>query len=113
MEFKDRLKTAMQLRHMKSVDLVEKTGLDKARISQYINGVYIPKSKATFVIAEALDVSVHYLMGEIDEPGHFTSYSANSVHHIPQIQAMVTLMENASEDEMNKIVAIVKTMLGK
>lgn len=62
-EFKDRLRTAMELRNIKPVELAEKTGLSKARISQYLNGIYTPKSKGTYLIAVALNVSETWLMG--------------------------------------------------
>ena len=65
--FKDRLNKAMALRNMKAIDLSEKTGISKARISQYVNGIYMPKSKSTYIIAQALNVSETWLMG-IDVP---------------------------------------------
>lgn len=65
--FKDRLLEAMSLRNMKAIDISEITGISKARMSQYVNGVYTPKSKATYEIAKALDVSETWLMG-LDVP---------------------------------------------
>ena len=53
----------MALRGMKAIDLSEKTGISKARISQYVNGIYTPKSKSTYIIAQALNVSETWLMG--------------------------------------------------
>lgn len=65
--FKDRLIQAMEVRNIKAVELAEKTGLSKARISQYMNGVYVPKSKGTHFIAKALQVDERWLMGVSDE----------------------------------------------
>ncbi len=65
--FKERLIEAMKKNNMKAIDLSEKTGISKARISQYVNGVYIPKSKSTLAIAKALNVSETWLMG-LDVP---------------------------------------------
>lgn len=64
--FKDRLIEAMETRNVKAVELAEKTGLSKARISQYMNGVYVPKSKGTHLIAKALNVEETWLMGVSD-----------------------------------------------
>ncbi len=64
--FKDRLIQAMEVRNVKAVELAEKTGLSKARISQYMNGVYVPKSKGTHLIAKALQVEETWLMGITD-----------------------------------------------
>ena len=58
-----RIREALNLRGMKQVELVEKTGLGKSAISQYCSGRYIPKQNATYLIAKALDVSEAWLMG--------------------------------------------------
>lgn len=61
--FADRLKAAMDIRNMKAVDLAEKSGLSKSRISQYINGVYEAKQDGVYLLAKALDVNEAWLMG--------------------------------------------------
>ena len=40
--FQNRLKQALELRDMKQVELAEKTGFSKGRISQWVNGKYKP-----------------------------------------------------------------------
>lgn len=62
-DFRSRLKDAMDIRGLKAVDLVERTGFGKSKISQYMNGVYEPKPDALFTIAKALDVDEGWLMG--------------------------------------------------
>lgn len=61
--FQSRLNQALEIRNMKPVELSQKTGLSKARISQYTNGVYEAKQKALYKIAQALNVSEAWLMG--------------------------------------------------
>ena len=61
--FKNRLNQALEIRNMKPVELSQRTGLSKARISQYTNGVYEAKQKALYLIARALNVSEAWLMG--------------------------------------------------
>lgn len=61
--FKNRLIKAMEVRGIKPVDLANLTGLSKASISQYINGVYEAKQKALYSLAKALGVSEAWLMG--------------------------------------------------
>lgn len=61
--FQDRLNQALEIRNMKPVELSQKTGLSKARISQYTNGVYEAKQKALYLLARALNVSEAWLMG--------------------------------------------------
>lgn len=62
-EFSDRLKKAMSLKGMKQVDLCNKTGLDKALISNYLSGKYKAKQDKLHKLAIALDVSEGWLMG--------------------------------------------------
>ena len=66
--FTDRLRTAMDLRGTRAIDLARDTGLSKARISQYTNGIYVPKADAMHKLARALDVSDLWLEG-YDVPG--------------------------------------------
>lgn len=60
--FQSRLNQALEIRNMKPVELSQKTGLSKARISQYTNGVYEAKQKALYLLARALNVSEAWLM---------------------------------------------------
>lgn len=64
MYFNKRLKHAMNLRNIKQVDLVRKTGISKSSISQYVSGEYIPKQDKIFSLAKALDVDPSWLMGK-------------------------------------------------
>ena len=61
--FKNRLVQAMQYRGIKAAELAKRTGLSKAQISQYTNGVYEAKQTALYKLAVALDVSEAWLMG--------------------------------------------------
>lgn len=61
--FKNRLRQALSEKKMKPVELAAATGISKARISQYTNGVYVPKSQAVHLIARALGVSEAWLLG--------------------------------------------------
>lgn len=77
--FRTRLVEAMESRGVRATDLARETGLSKARISQYVNGKYIPKSDAVLAIARVLEVSPLWLMGENDAPTTvFSSQSAPS-----------------------------------
>lgn len=53
----------MDIRNMRQVDVAEKSGLDKAQISQYKNGKYEPMQDALYKLAKALNVNVAWLMG--------------------------------------------------
>lgn len=61
--FQRRFIEAMQIRGMRQVDVAEKSGLDKAQISQYKTGKYEPMQDALYKLAKALNVNVAWLMG--------------------------------------------------
>lgn len=62
-EFKIRLKQALELRNMRAVDLVNKTGIPKGAISYYLAGRSQPKADRLYLIAQALDVNEAWLLG--------------------------------------------------
>ena len=49
---------------MKQIELVEKTGITKGAISQYLKGEYEPKQNNVYKIAKALRVNPVWLMGK-------------------------------------------------
>lgn len=61
--FKNRLLEAMNKNDIKASELSKRTGLSKAQISQYVNGVYEAKQAALYKLAVALNVSEPWLMG--------------------------------------------------
>jgi transcriptional regulator with XRE-family HTH domain len=60
---KDRLQTAMNIKGIRAVDLVERTGVPKGAISYYLAGRSQPKADRLHVLAKALDVSEAWLLG--------------------------------------------------
>lgn len=62
-EFKDRLRRAMNVRGMKSVELCERSGVPKSAVSYYLAGKSKPKADRLYIISKALDVSEAWLMG--------------------------------------------------
>lgn len=61
--FSERLCEALSLRHMTAAELSRKLNINEGTISQYKKGMYEPKQKRTEAIANALNVSISWLMG--------------------------------------------------
>ena len=61
--FTNRLNLAIKIRNIKPVELAEKTGIDKSKISSYMTGRYKAKQDGIYLLAQALDVSEAWLMG--------------------------------------------------
>ena len=56
--FQHRFIEAMNIRGLRQVDVAERSGLDKAQISQYKTGKYEPMQDALYKLAQALNVNV-------------------------------------------------------
>ena len=61
-EFQYRLLKSIANARMSASDLSRATGIDKAALSNYINGKYIPKQDKCYLLARALDVDPGWLM---------------------------------------------------
>ena len=59
----ERIQEGMNLRGLKQVDIIEKTGMNKGALSSYLSGKYKPKQDKIYLLAKALDVSEAWLMG--------------------------------------------------
>lgn len=62
-EFKERLKTVMDMKKIRAVDIVENTDIPKGAISYYISGKSQPKAERLYVLAKYLNVSEAWLLG--------------------------------------------------
>lgn len=67
-DFNKRLAQVMADKNIKAAELSRRTGISKPRLSQYKNGVYVPKAEAICAIARALGVSEGFLLGNSDTP---------------------------------------------
>ena len=61
--FSNRLNTAIRIRNIKPIELSEKTGIDKSKISSYMSGRYKAKQDGVYLLAQALNVNEAWLMG--------------------------------------------------
>lgn len=61
--FQNRLQKAMNIKNMRQVDLVKKTGLDKTLVNKYLAGLMNARQDKLTILADALDVNEVWLMG--------------------------------------------------
>ena len=61
--FQNRLQTAMKIRNIKQVELVEKSKLDKTLLNKYLSGISNAGQKKLTALADALNVNEVWLMG--------------------------------------------------
>lgn len=107
MEFKDRLKTAMELRQISGKKLSQKTGISRSSICLYLSGERTPKTKVFVQLANALNVSPYYLLGMADN----MSIEPITVNNMSIIQALggelnkEQTMRNALMDDIKAILS--------
>lgn len=61
--FAERLVEALEIRRVSAAELSRKINVDEGTISNYKKGNYEPKQKRTQAIANALGVSINWLLG--------------------------------------------------
>ena len=83
-KFSERLSHCMQEHHLNGNDLAALSGVTAATISRYLKGLRTPTVDNIILLADALDVSVDYLLG---------------LHNIPDDKILVSLYSVASSDD--------------
>lgn len=75
-----RLNEAFDASGLTQTELCNKTGITKGAMSSYLSGRYFPKQRTIELLADALNVSITYLMGYedivMDENGIVMDYIA-------------------------------------
>ena len=84
-----RLKKAMAIRNLRQTDLVEKTGIPKSALSQYISGKFLPKQNRLSTLAEALNVSETWLIGyDVPMEREASAYGSIDFDSIPGLMPL-------------------------
>ena len=116
-DMKDRLRTALEIREKKAVDLSRDLKIPKSAISQYLSGHRIIKdSKRLFVIAEYLDVSEAWLMG-FDVPMERIKKDDTQKDIVERnemsesTKALIDFAKSVPEDKADLILRVMKSIL--
>src|SRR5580704_16323485 len=67
--FKDRLKSARELRKLKQSELADRAKLPPSSIAHFEAGSRKPSFDTLRRLANALEVTTDYLLGRVDDPG--------------------------------------------
>ena len=76
--FRDRLRTARELRKLNQGELAKKAGLQPSWISHFETGARKPSFDNLLRLAEALKVTTDYLLGRVDDVAAYAG--ANKLH---------------------------------
>lgn len=66
-QFGDRLKATREARGLSQADLAERSGLQSSAVSHFENGRRAPSFDNLKKLADALSVSIDYLLGRVEE----------------------------------------------
>lgn len=61
--FSNRLSLAISIRNIKPIELSQKSGLSKSKISSYMSGRYKAKQDGIYILSQILNVDPAWLMG--------------------------------------------------
>ena len=106
MEFKDRLRTAMELREISGKKLSQKTGISRSSICLYLSGERTPKTKVFIQLANALNVSPYYLLGMADNMS-IEPIKVNNINIIKAVGSELSKEDVMKQTLMDDIKAIV------
>lgn len=88
-EIGKRIKTRQIELGYKQKDIIEKTGLSKAAICNYVNGTKVPSTEAAIKICKALNISMEWLVkGE-----------STKVNLLPEEIELIKAYRNSSEEK--------------
>lgn len=84
---------------LSQTEICEKTGITKGALSSYLKGRYFPKQQALDKLAQVLDTSVNYLMGnEEKEDTH-------------QFKILARNFEKLNEKDKDTIIKMIAVMI--
>ena len=107
-EFEDRLKKTREARGLSQAELAKKTGLQPAAISHFETGNRSPSFDNLRKLSDALEVSVDYLLGRINEEQHGTGMAA-----APRAQQLFRHAEKLSDASFEALEMMAKALLQK
>ena len=109
--FSDRLNYAMQLRAVTATELAIRSGVNKASISNYMNGRYKAKQGNLHAIATALSVSEAWLMG-MDIPLEDTAEEADQRNNSnPKLNVLFSRSRALSDSQLDLVNSIIAEMV--
>lgn len=92
-----RLKKALSDKNMKAQELADKCNINKASISQYVNGTHKPSNIKAALMADVLEVSALWLMGfDLDVQPEAPLYN-------PRIQEFIDILPKLTDDQIDSL----------
>lgn len=116
------IKAAMRIKNISQAELCRKTGINKASMSQYVSGEFVPKTDRIHLLANALDVNPIWLAGYDVPMEKLLTKSELSIadaqliidfENDPKNQKFILNFIRLSESQKEAVQNIVFTMVGE
>lgn len=112
--FANRLSKAIDIRNIKPIELSEKTGIDKSKISSYMSGRYKAKQDGIHILSKVLNVDPAWLMGyDVPMSNNIkTDELGNPVSIIPLIGTVKAGYDYMAQENWEGTINIEKSLVG-
>jgi len=107
-QFQSRLRQIRESRGLTQADLAKKARLQAAAVSHFETGQRSPSFENLRKLSDALNVSVDFLLGRIDEEKHGQGLGA-----APRAQQLFRHAENLTDESFETLEAMAKMLLEK
>lgn len=105
--FSERLIEALKIRHITAAELSRKSGIPESVMSQYKQGLYIPKQRRLDKLSQLLNVSVQWLLGEDVPMERITNIvSLNKVKKVPLLGEIACGDPILAEENWEELIAL-------
>ena len=106
-----RIKTALEIRKMKQIDLCNLAKVPKSSLSLYLSGAYEPRQDRLTKMASVLGVSETWLMGYDVPMERATPEAPAKVALAEHEQVIIDLLRRVPEDKQEMIIQVIQTVL--
>lgn len=107
-KFQERLKKTRESRSLSQADLAQKAGLQPAAISHFETGQRAPSFENLRKLSDALNVSVDFLLGRMDEEKHGQGLAAS-----PRAQQLFRHAEKLTDEGFDALEMMAKALSEK
>ena len=107
-DFQERIRQAREKRNLSQADLAKIAGLQPAAISHFETGQRAPSFENLRKLSDALNISVDYLLGRIDEEQHGGGIAA-----APRAQLLFRHAEKLSEESFDTLETMARMLRDK
>lgn len=106
-----RIKSALEIRRMKQIDLCNRAKVPQSSLSLYLSGAYEPKQDRLTQMATVLNVSEAWLMGYDVPMERAKEESPAQIALAEHEQIIIDLLRRIPKDKQEMVIQVIQTVL--